>query len=146
MLIFSSAYLLAEAAADRPLTHARIGYQTWLRDLEAGDIIASSESAEGPADAPLRPDTFEFWEPTSLPATWVVDLGTGRDVDYVGVVATLGSSGCAIEVETSDGSFAGSPLAQVWEDFGSAIAPGDDSPLMFLDDSRSCRFVRITIT
>lgn len=146
MLIFPNAYLAAEAAQNRPLTRARIGYQTWTRDLLAAAVTASTDSDDGPKDSPLTPDTYTFWEPTALPATWVVDLGTGRDVDYVGLVHTLGSSGCAVTVETSDGSVAGSPSAQVWEAFGDPISPGTDDPLMFLDSSRTCRYVRLTIT
>lgn len=147
MIIFSRAFLLAEAAASRPLTHARIGYQTWTRDLEPSATTASSEASDGPKDAPLRPDTAEYWEPTALPATWMVDFGTSRDVDYVGVAGhTLGSAGCAVLVETSTNDFAGSPLAEVWTPLGSEIAPGDDSPLLFLDSSRVARKVRLTIT
>jgi hypothetical protein len=146
VLVFSNGFLLAEAAADRPLTHARIGYQTWTRDLAAVAVTVSSEDAEGPKDAPLRPDTYEFWAPTALPATWTVDLGAGRDLDYVGLVHTLGSAGCAVLVETSDGSQAGSPLEQVWTTFASEISPGSDDPLLFLDDSVTARYLRLTIT
>lgn len=147
MVIFSSGYLAALAASATPLTHARIGYQTWTRDLAVTAVSASSSDADGPADAPLRPDTAEFWAPTALPATWTVDLGSGRDVDYVGIAGhTIGSAGCAVTVETSDGSFAGSPSEQVWTALASSIAPGDDAPLLFLDTSRVCRYVRLTLT
>ncbi len=147
MVVIPRALLASEAAADRPLTNARIGYQTWTRDLEASAVTVSSEDEEGPGDAPLRPDTAEFWEPTALPATWEVDLGTSRDIDYVGIAAhTLGSAGCAVLVETSTGTLAGSPLEEVWTQFSNEIAPGDDSPLLFLDDSVVARYLRITIT
>lgn len=147
MVVFSNGFLLAAAATAFPLTHARIGYQNWLRDLLAASVTVSSEDDEGPKDSPLRPDTAEFWQPTSLPATWTVDLGTSRDVDYVGIAGhTLGSSGCAVKVETSDRSVAGSPSAQVWTTFALEISPGDDAPLLFLDDSIIARDVRLTIT
>lgn len=146
MIIFTSAYALAAAETLFPLTHARIGYQTWLRDLGASAITVSSESEDGPKDAPLREETWEFWRPTSLPATWVVDMGAPRDVDYVGLVHTLGSSGCSVEVETSDGTV-GSPTADgfVYTTLASAVLPSNDAPLMFLDESRSCRYIRLTI-
>lgn len=147
MLIFSNAYALAEAAASRPMTHARIGYQSWLRDLDPTDVTVSSEDADFPRDMPLIPTTAQAWKPTALPATWTVDMGTGRDVDYIGIAGhTLGSAGCAITCQTSDGSFAGSPLEQVWTAFATALAPGDNAPLFFLDTSRVCRYVRLTIT
>ena len=90
MIVFSNTYALAEAAVSRPLTRARIGYQTWTRDLLASAVNASTEDDEGPGDAVLKPDTFTFWEPTSLPATLVIDFGTGRDVDYGGLVQGFG--------------------------------------------------------
>lgn len=147
MLVFTNAFALAEAAASRPMANPRIGYQSWLRDLEAADVTVSSEDQDFPRDMPLIPTTAQAWKPTALPATWVVDMGTGRDVDYVGIAGhTIGSSGCAVLVETSDGSVAGSPVEQVWTTVAEDIAPGDDAPLLFLDTSRTCRYVRITIT
>lgn len=146
MIIFSNAYAAAEAAAQRPMTHARIGYQTWTRDLAASAVTVSSQSDDGPGDAVLRPDTFEFWEPTSLPAYAIIDFGTSRDIDYCGLLGTLGSSGCAVSIATSDGSFSGSPLEQTWTALGSEIAPGDDAPLLFLATSRGHRYGRIYIT
>jgi hypothetical protein len=35
---------------------------------------------------------------------------------------------------------------QVWEELGGEVSPGDDSPIMFLDDARNARYVRITLT
>jgi hypothetical protein len=146
MIIVPSAFVLSEAATDTPLTHPRIGYQTWLRDLLASDVTVSSEDDEGPADAPLKPDTYSFWEPTSLPATWLVDLGATRAVDYVGIVGRIGSVGCSIAVDTNDGDQIGSPLEDEWVEFASDVAPSDDAPLLFLDASRNIRKIRLTIT
>lgn len=147
MIVFDNAFVLTEAATATPLSHARIGYQTWLRDLLASAVTVSSEEDDGPKDAPLREDTAEYWQPTALPATWQVDLGTSRDIDYVGIAGhTLGSSGASVLVETSTGAFAGSPEEQVWTTFASALAPADDAPLLFLDDSIIGRYVRLTIT
>lgn len=96
---------------------------------------------------PLQPDTATYWEPTALPATWQIDLGATRSVDYVGIAGhTIGSSGCTVEVETSLGDFIGSPPVQVWTDLSTGIMPADDAPLLFLDDSRVARYVRLTIT
>jgi hypothetical protein len=146
VIVVRNAFVAAEAVAGRPLTRARIGYQTWTRDLLASSVTASSADDEGPGDAVLKPDTFTFWEPTSLPATLVIDFGTGRDVDYAGLVHTLGSSQCSALVETSDGTFAGSPEEQVWSAVASEVAPGNDAPLLFLDTSRVSRYGRITVT
>lgn len=146
MIIFPRGLVASEAAAGRPLTHARIGYQTWTRDLTISAVTATSENTTAPRDAPLRPDTGEYWEPTALPATWTVDLGTSRDIDYVGLVGRFGSVGAAVLVETSDGSVAGSPAEQVWTTFASALMPAGDAPLLFLDASRVARYLRLTFT
>lgn len=147
MIIFPSAFVISEAATATPLTHTRIGYQTWLRDLAASALTASSEAEEGPADATLRPDTHSYWEPTSLPATMVYDLGAFRDVDYVGIVGMIGSVGVSVTIETNDGTQSGSPdLEDEWTEFASEAGPADDAPIMFLDDSRSIRKLRITLS
>jgi hypothetical protein len=138
MIIYTNAFLLSEAATQQPLSNARIGYQTWTRDLDPSAVTASSETEDGPADAPLRPDTYEYWEPETLPATWVVDLGQLRAVDYVGIVGRF--NGCSVEVETSpDGD------ASTYQPLASDVNPGTDAPLMFLDDSRQARYVRISL-
>jgi hypothetical protein len=139
MIVYRSGFVLT-SLGDVPLTHSRIGYQSWIRDRAASDVAASSESASGPRDAPLRPDTAEYWEPTSLPATWRVDLGTSRDVDYVGIAGhTISSAGCAVTVETSTD-------ATNWTTFAQGIAPANDAPLLFLDDAVVARHVRLSLT
>jgi hypothetical protein len=146
VIIYPQALIASELAAGRPLTHSRIGYQTFTRDLTIAAVTASTEEDEGPRDAPLRPDTVEFWRPTALPATWQLDLGAQESVDYVGIAAhTLGSNAVSILVETSTGAFVGSPSAQDWSTFASSHTPSDDSPIMFLDASRTARYVRITL-
>jgi hypothetical protein len=138
MIIVPQALILSAAATATPMTHTRIGYQTWLRDLDSTAVTVSSESDEAPKDAPLREDTYEYWQPTALPATWQVDMGAARDVDYVGLVGRFGTAGVSVEVETSTN-------AVDWEALSTEVAPADDAPLMFLDDVRVARHIRITL-
>ena len=49
-----------------PLSHSRIGHQTYTR---TGTATASTATTTFPADAPLNPLTYEFWRPTAIPAT-----------------------------------------------------------------------------
>lgn len=143
MIVFPQGLILTESEAGRPLTHARIGYQTWTRDLESSAASASTQAADAPPDAVLRPDTYEYWEPTALPATITIDFGQQRDVDYVGVLGMLG--GFSVLAETSDGNLVGSPSELLWENVSNEVMPVDDAPLMFLDDSRSARYLRLTV-
>jgi hypothetical protein len=78
------------------LTHARIGWQ----NLTFGRTPTASTSAAGrPAINATFPTTFEFWQPTAVPATWSVDLGVSRPVDYVGIVGDF--NGATVTVEHS---------------------------------------------
>jgi len=135
MSIFTTpAYILIAAdIANNP----HIGYQTWVRDLLAADISVSSETAGGPKDSILRPNTYEFWEPIALPAEIVIDLGVARAADYVGLAGhTIGSSGVAVKVQHS-------PDGTTWTDFGSEVSPTDDAPIMFVDESVTKRYWKI---
>lgn len=145
MIIYTQAYLLSELAAAVPLTHARIGYQSFTQGATPDQVTASSETESGPSDAPLRPDTGEYWEPSSMPATWEFDLGSAEEINYVGIAGhTLGSAGAAIEVQAgaddevdSNGNY---PV------FAQAVNPANDRPLLFLDDDRIARRLRIVLT
>jgi hypothetical protein len=139
VIVFSGAHVLAELSAGRPLTHARIGIHNWLRDLSSGAVVASSEVDGFPADAVLRPDTGEGWKPASLPATLQINLGTSRAINYIGVLGTLGSSGVSAKWETS-------PDGVNFEDFALEMNPGDDAPIMFLDDEVLHRSLLLTLT
>lgn len=140
MIVFPSAFVLSAAAAGFPLYLPRIAYQTYTFDLADPAVTVSSEIAGAPKDAPLRPDTAEYWQASSLPATWKVDLGAPRDVDYVGIAGhTIGTEGCTVDIDTSLDNVA-------WTAFAASVLPGDDTPLLFLDAVRSARYVRVTLS
>ena len=141
MIVVSRPLVLSPAAAAVSLVNPRIGWQNRARNdaIDATKVTVSSEAAEGPRDAPLRPDTAEYWLPASLPATWLVDLVFQYDVDYVGLVHTLGSSRCAVLAETSQD-------ASVWTPIAAETMPATDAPLMLLGTLRSARYLRLTFT
>lgn len=138
--------MVSAAAAGAALNFPRIGYQTFTFDLLPADVTVSTEVVGSPADAPLRPDTAEYWQATALPATWQIDLGATRSVDYVGIAGhNIGSSAASCLIETSPGDLVGSPPAFAWTTFAADVSPSDDSSLLYLDDAVSCRHVRITL-
>ena len=146
MIIYPNALILSAAAAGEPLTNTRIGYQTFTRD-DGVIVTVSSETDDGPGDMPLEPSTHGYWQASAMPATWMIDFGETRSIDYVGIAEhTIGSEGAAATVETSMGDTAGSPAIQVWTALATGVSPGDDAPLMFLDTARNARFMRITLT
>lgn len=149
MIIFTQTYANAQEAAGHPMLNSRIGWHTITRDAVPSDVSATSETASGPKDAPLRPDTAEFWQPLSMPAVWTFDWGTSEMVDYAAIAAhTCGTSQCVVTAETSNGpgSPTGSPVEDVWEMLATAHSPEDDSPIMFLDSSRAATKMRITFS
>jgi len=146
MIVFTAAYETAEEAAGRPMLNSRIGWDTLTREAVISDVEASSENGTGPADAPLRPDTAEYWEPSEMPATWELQWDASQSIDYVGIAAhTIGSTGdISITVESTNDIPTGSP-EQYWRPLASAHIPTDDKPIMFLDTIRSARAIRITL-
>jgi len=138
MVVFPSGLVLTEAAAGTPLTHARIGYQNYADGLPASNVVVSGETSEGPRDAPLRPDTYEFWEPPGLPGTYVLDLGTSRDINYVGLVGDYGTAQVSAKLEYSTDN-------ENFDDFSVEAPPADDTPLMFLDNLTTARWLRLTV-
>lgn len=139
MIVIPSALVLAEADLEQPLTHARIGIHSHLRGLSDADVTASS-TAEGSAkDAPLREDTFEYWEPTSLPAWWQVDFGEHVNIDYAGILGLIGSARVAVQITTSTNGVD-------FTEFADEVMPADDAPLMGIDTLRAVRVFRINLT
>lgn len=136
MIVYPASFV---ASADVSLRNSRIGYHTYTREA-AAVVSASSETDDGPKDAPQRPDTAEFWLASSDPATWTLDIGSQQPVDYVGIAGhELGSNNALVAVHVSTDGVA-------WQSFSSDLMPSDDSPIMFLDEQVICRYVRLTFT
>ena len=119
-----------------PLTHSRIGHRTITR---TGTATASSTATGFSADAPLNGLTYEYWKPTSMPATWAVDAGSASSVNYCGIAAhTLGSSSATVTVQYSTNN-------STWVNVDST-SPTDDSPIFFLFAPVSARYWRLSIS
>jgi len=100
-VIFQTGYSLP--SGDEDLTHARIAHaNNWY----AGGTIAASSAETGYfASAPDNSLTYEYWKPSSLPATWETDLGSAREVDYCAIAAhNMGSNGNTLQVQYWNGS------------------------------------------
>lgn len=141
--ITTDATVVAEQGS---LDNARIGYQNLINVLTNPSASASASSAEGgfPADAVQRPDTYEYWKPTSLPAWLTFDLGasyasspTGSFVNYVAIAAhTLGSKSVNVKAQHS-------PDNNTWIDVSDVATPDDNSPIMLLFPSKGERYWRL---
>lgn len=141
MIVASRPLILSAPGSTLSLTHTRLLWQNRARFdvVDATNVTVSGETDAGPRDAPLRPDTAEYWEAPSLPATWQVDLLRSYPLDAVGLVHTLGSSRSAVLAETS-------PDGSVWTEFTDEVMPATDAPLMVLGTVRYARYLRLTFS
>jgi hypothetical protein len=141
MIVFPNAVVLSPPDSV-PLYTPRVGYQSFARARDAFSVTVSTEDPSGPRDAPLRPDTAEYWLPTALPATWELDLGASQTVDYIAVAGhTIGTAAASIAASTSP------DLVTAYSAFGgTAVTPADDTPIMFVDVPTSVRRVKLTLT
>jgi len=120
-----------------PLTHARIGYRSFSR-ASGASVSASSATTNNPAVAATIENTFEFWQPSSLPATLEINAGQTRTATYMGVgVHDMGSNGNTVEAQYYDGSS--------WQTI-SSWTPGNDDPVMFLFQPTDAQRWRIRIS
>lgn len=140
MIVLSQA-ILTDTTLSRSLNYPRILYQNHLDGLAASAITVSGETTNGPRDAILTPDTAEYWQPPTLPAWILVDLGIARSIDAVGLAGhDFGSRQTSITVEVGgDPTFASSAL------FGYQLIPGDDGAILMMDSIRTGRYLRISL-
>lgn len=119
-----------------PLTHSRIGYNTFTA---TGTASASSAQALFPATGPLNSLTYEYWRANILPATWTLDAGSSKMANYFGIAAhTLGSSGSTITIASSPNNVTYTTI--------DTLTPTDDSPIMFLFANRTARYFSLSIS
>lgn len=132
-VVFSPSLVITPIDPDAPdLTHARIGYAK-----HSGTITASTAAGGFPATAADNALTYSFWRPLTLPATWEIDFGTAKEVDYVGIAAhEFGTNGNTVTVQLWDGSG--------WIDIASTT-PSNDSPIMFIVSEFAAQKVRLSI-
>lgn len=108
-----------------PLTHARIGIDSIATE---DNVSATSAVAGRGAKFPVFPSTFDFWEPTTVPAQWAVNAGAAVTVDYFGIAAhTAGTAGSTLVVRHSPDGTGGS-----WTDLTDPVSPATDDPILFL--------------
>jgi hypothetical protein len=133
-VIFEPGYSLPDG--DQPLTHARIAHaNNWLSGTAAASTTDSSYFEDGP-DNSL---TYEKWKPTALPATWEMDFGSVKDVDYCVIGAhTLGTAECTVKVEKWTGA--------AWADVTAATAIANDMEIMAIFATVNVSKMRIQVT
>lgn len=102
-----------------------------------GTVTASSEQSGFTAVSASNELTYERWRPTALPATWVLDCGAAKSVNYCGIAAhTLTGKTVVLESSTDNA---------VWTTQLSAN-PTDNSPIvLMLVATVTARYWRIRV-
>lgn len=119
-----------------PLNHARILYNSIAT---TSNTIVSSESAGFPGVAAINSDTYEYWLPASMPATFTVDYGTAVDVDAVGIGAhTFATDNVTITIEYSTDAISWNAVSV------GSFGAQDGTPVLALFDSVFARYWRVT--
>ena len=133
VVISSNLILSAAAGNSLPLTHARIGYHSYL---DSAVITASQAGDAGhPVGNITTTQTFERYKSTVLPVTTIdVDLGTAKPVDYIGMV------GKKIEAYTLEFSLDDISYTQI-----SALGDPSQVAKMGLFEETEARYWRIAI-
>lgn len=104
----------------------------------AGTVAASTSATGFDAAFAANANTYEYWKPTALPATWEVDFGSAETVSYFGIAAhDLATQGATVEYQTWDGSAWTTRVTH---------APADNSAIFGLLTPRSISKARIRIT
>lgn len=92
--------------------------------LAQGTLSVSSETADGAGANALGPQTYDYWIPSTVPATLAVTLGAPVECDCIAVVGhTLGSAGATLHCDRYDAD------TSTWVPVIS-IAPADDSDIL----------------
>lgn len=116
----------------------RIGYHTYTRGKTAADVSVTSETPTGPRDAPLSPDTYNYWIGTAA-ADWRLDLGSAKPVNYVGIAAhTLGDTGSAFRIDASNDDINFFALSDTF-------TVTDNSPILLLFPQNTARYIKLGV-
>lgn len=120
-VLFQSGYTLP--SGDQPLTHARIAHSgNWI----TGTASSNSTAPGFFVDAPNDSLTYEFWQPATATAFWILTPPSDETIDYCCIAAhNLGSSGATLQVQ-----FQMSPTT--WGVLTNVTAITDDSPIFVI--------------
>jgi len=119
------------------LTLPRILYNNRAR---SASLSASSAASGFPAAAAQKDNTFEFWKPTAVPATWRVDLGSALLCNAGGIAAhDMGTVGCSVQWQYSTDDAA-------WSNASDVHAPANNSEHLALFPQQTARYWRVNIT
>lgn len=136
-VVISSDLVLGDTPTAVPLSHPRILWDSILRRTGM-EITPSSEDDDFPGANVADERTFNFWRPTSLPATLEIEIAEAEECDAALIAAhTIGTSEAAVQFHYHNGSG--------WVAWTAEVSPGSDAVLMFLNESVISNRFRLTV-
>jgi hypothetical protein len=120
----------------QPLTHPRIGYQSF-----GGTITATSEAAGFPAVNAGTPVTYTAWKPAVTARQWELTFPFARSPEYLGIAAhRIASEGATVTVRKLTGG--------VWSNWGGGtfITPTNNDAILFLLDPQEVDGIGLQVT
>lgn len=116
--------------------NANILYENIFED---GTLTVSSAAADGAGANAVEDTTFDFWTPTSVPATFNVDYGSAVECDCVGIAAhNAGMNGSSIQVLSSSDDITYTLRA--------STTPLTDDTIMIMFPAVTARYWRVAVT
>ena len=95
-----------------------------------GTAAASTTATGYSADNPMDAQTWTYWQPTAVPATWTLTF-SAADLSYVGIAShNCGTVGATVQAQRWTGA--------AWSTVATAT-PTDDSPILFLLTKRTAQ-------
>ena len=111
----------------------------WDNVFQQGTLSASTEATNSEKENAVDGNTYDYWAPTTLPATLSVALDSSFAVSYAAIAAhTLGSSSSTIFVEYDSGGGTWVSLA--------TLSPTDDSAIVIAFTETSATDFRFRVT
>lgn len=142
-LVISGALSLNTTAAALSLKYPRFGYENVIRQSNC-TITASTSQTDADPDSVANGLTYDFWQPTTVPAIIAFTFTEAVTCDYCGIAGhTLTETGNSVELQYWDGLSPGS-----WVSLGS-VTPGSESgnkTIMFLFDSVASQIWRLIVS
>jgi len=121
------------------MANSLIGYKNIL---ETGTVTASTEAATFDKENAYDWRPFTWWQPTAVPATLTVDMGSAVDVDYFALAASdLAANSATVVLQWSTDNFA-SDINDVF----SPISPTNDRVIFRVFDTINARYWRVLET
>ena len=104
-----------------------------------GTLTATNEAADGFVENAVSGETWDYWKPTAVPSAMIVDLGTAKNCDGVGISAhTIGSSGATVNAQYSFDNVNWVTIA--------TCTPTDDAVIFMAFPAINARYWRLQLT